>query len=137
MGDVSNAALSILTVSIDAHRGRPKGAPVICRIWRGWTTRANADAYESVVRGEVIPGIEARRIAGFQHIDLMRRELDDEVEFVTLMWFDDVDSIKAFVGEDYEISHVPAAARAVLARHDNRSAHYQVLDRRPQPSDPS
>jgi heme-degrading monooxygenase HmoA len=101
-------------------------------MWRGWTTRANADAYESVVRGEVIPGIEAMHIAGFRHIDLMRRELDDEVEFVTLMWFDDVESIKAFVGEDYEVSHVPPAARAVLARHDERSSHYQVLDRRSQ-----
>jgi hypothetical protein len=67
----------------------------------------------------------------------MRRELDDEVEFVTLMWFDDVESIKAFVGEDYEVSHVPPAARAVLARYDERSAHYQVLDRRPQPAGPS
>jgi hypothetical protein len=50
------------------------------------------------------------------------------------MWFDDIDSIKAFVGEDYAISHVPAAARAVLARHDERSMHYLVVDRRPQPS---
>jgi heme-degrading monooxygenase HmoA len=87
-----------------------------------------------VVRGEVIPGIEAMHIAGFRHIDLMRRELDDEVEFVTLMWFDDVESIKAFVGEDYEVSHVPPAARAVLARHDERSTHYRVLDRRSQPT---
>ena len=47
-----------------------------------------------------------------------------------LIWFDDVDSIKAFVGGDYEVSHVPPAAGAVLARHDERSAHYEVLDRR-------
>lgn len=106
---------------------------MICRIWRGWTTHENADAYESVVRGEVIPGIEAMRIPGFRHIDLMRRALDTEVEFLTAMWFDDIDSIKAFVGDDYSISHVPAAARAVLARHDERSAHYLVLDRRSQP----
>jgi hypothetical protein len=108
---------------------------MICRLWRGWATPANADAYESVVREEVIPGIEAMNIAGFRHIDLMRRELSDEVEFVTLMWFDDIDSVKAFVGEDYEVSHVPAAARAVLARHDERSAHFEVLDRRPQRGD--
>lgn len=30
---------------------------MICRIWRGWTTPDNADAYERVVRGQVIPGI--------------------------------------------------------------------------------
>ncbi len=107
---------------------------MICRIWRGWTTPANANAYESVVRGEVIPDIEAMGIAGFRHIDLMRRDLGDEVEFVTIMWFDDLDSIKAFVGDDYAVSHVPAAARAVLARFDERAAHYEVVDRRTQPA---
>ncbi len=109
---------------------------MICRIWRGWATRENADAYESIVRGEVIPGIEAMRIPGFRHIDLMRRELDDEVEFLTAMWFDDVESIKAFVGEDYSVSHVPPAARAVLARFDERFAHYDVLEDRPQGGQP-
>lgn len=73
------------------------------------------------------------RIPGFQHIDLMRRELENEVEFLTAMWSDDVESIKAFVGENYEVSHVPPAARAVLARFDERSAHYTVVERRPQP----
>jgi hypothetical protein len=107
---------------------------MICRIWRGWATRENADAYESIVRGQVIPGIEAMGIPGFRHIDLMRRDLDGEVEFLTAMWFDDIDSIKAFVGEDYEVSHVPPAARAVLAHFDDRSAHYAVLERRAQTS---
>ena len=105
---------------------------MICRLWRGWTTPDNADAYERIVRGEVIPGIEARRIPGFRHIDLMRREDGGEVEFVTLMWFDNMDSIKAFVGDDHEVAHVPDAARAVLARFDARAAHFEVLDRREQ-----
>jgi hypothetical protein len=105
---------------------------VICRLWRGWTTPNNADAYERIVHHEVIPGIEARKIPGFLHIDLMRRELVDEVEFQTLMWFDSLDSIKAFVGEDYGVSHVPGAARAVLSRFDERAAHYEVIDRREQ-----
>jgi hypothetical protein len=105
---------------------------MICRIWRGWTTPANAEAYERAVRGEVIPGIEARRIPGFEHIDLMRRDLGDEVEFQTIMWFDHLQSIVDFVGEDYSVSHVPPAARAVLSRFDARAAHYEVIDRRPQ-----
>src|SRR5687768_15808528 len=105
---------------------------MICRLWRGWTTPENANAYERLVRGEVIPGIEARRIAGFQHIDLMKRELDDEVEFQTLMWFDSLDAIIAFMGEDYAVSHVPPAARAVLKRFDSRAAHFEVIDRREQ-----
>lgn len=105
---------------------------MICRLWRGWTTTENADAYERVVRGQVIPGIEARHIPGFRHIDLMKRELEGEVEFQTLMWFDSLDAIKDFMGEDYAASHVPADARAVLKRFDDRAAHYEVIDRRKQ-----
>ena len=105
---------------------------MICRVWRGWTTPQNADSYQRIVHSEVIPGIEARQIPGFLHIDLMRRDLGDEVEFQTCMWFDNLDSIKAFVGDDYSVSHVPDAARAVLKRFDERAAHYEVIDRRPQ-----
>ncbi|MEV7891947.1 antibiotic biosynthesis monooxygenase [Streptomyces sp. NPDC002817] len=105
---------------------------MICRVWRGWTTKANADAYERIVRGQVIPGIEARRIPGFRSIDLMRRERESDVEFVTLMWFDNLASVQAFMGEDYEQAHVPAAAQAVLSDFDERSAHFEVLDRRRQ-----
>lgn len=105
---------------------------MIARIWRGWTTPAEAAAYERIVRGEVIPGIEARRIPGFRHIDLMRREDGDEVEFLTVMWFDSLEDVKGFVGEDHEVAHVPPAARAVLARFDERVAHYEVIDRREQ-----
>jgi heme-degrading monooxygenase HmoA len=105
---------------------------MICRLWRGWTTPENADAYERIVRGEVIPGIEARRIPGFRHIDLMRRDLVEEVEFQTLMWFDSLDAIKAFMGDDYAVSHVPAPAQAVLKRFNSNAAHYEVIDRREQ-----
>ena len=105
---------------------------MICRLWRGRTTPDNADAYERIVRREVIPGIEARRIPGFRHIDLMHREIGGEIEFMTLMWFDSLDAVKAFVGDDHEVAHVPDAARAVLARFDQRVAHFEVLDRRPQ-----
>ena len=105
---------------------------MICRLWRGWTTPENADAYERIVRREVIPGIEARRIPGFVHIDLMKRDTAEGVEFQTLMWFDSLDAIIAFVGEDYSVSHVPDAARAVLERFDSHAAHYEVIDRRAQ-----
>ena len=106
----------------------------LCRIWRGWAEPGCADAYQELVWRTVIPEmIEARRIPGFREIDLLRRDLGHEVEFMTIMWFDDVDAVKAFVGEDYEASHVPPAARALLTRWDERATHYDVLDRRVQP----
>ena len=71
---------------------------MICRLWRGWTTPEDAETYERIVRTQVIPGIEARRISGFLHIDLMKRDLDGKIEFQTLMWFDTLDSILRFHG---------------------------------------
>ena len=105
---------------------------MICRLWRGWTTPVNAPAYEEIVRGEVIPEIEARRIPGFISIDLLRRPVEDGFEFATLMWFEDLAAVKAFVGEDYEVAHVPGRARQVLSRFEARSAHFEVIDRRQQ-----
>ena len=105
---------------------------MICRLWRGWTTPENADEYERIVRTEVIPAVEARKIPGFRHIDLMKRDIGGEIEFQTLMWFDHLDAIKAFMGEDYTVSHVPPEARAVLNSFDDRAAHFEIIDRREQ-----
>ena len=105
---------------------------MICRIWRGWTTEENGPRYEAIVRGDVIPGIESRHIPGLLSIDLMKRSVSNEIEFLTAMWFADIGSVKSFVGEDYEVAQVPEQARAVLSRFDERSAHFEVLDRREQ-----
>jgi heme-degrading monooxygenase HmoA len=100
---------------------------VIARIWRGWTTPENADAYQRIVSQEVLPGIAARGLDGYHGAYLLRRELDGEVEFATILLFDSLDQVRAFAGEDYEAAYVPPQARAVLARFDQRSAHYQTL----------
>lgn len=99
---------------------------MISRIWHGWTTRDNADAYEALLKREVFVGIRKRSIPGFQSIQLLRREFDAEVEFVTVMWFDSLESVRIFAGEDYEAAVVPPAARALLSRFDARSQHYEV-----------
>lgn len=99
---------------------------MIARVWRGWTTPENADAYERVLLGTVIPGIAAKNVAGYREIRVLRREADGEVEFQTIMLFDSLDAVRAFAGEDYEAAYVPPVARAVLARFDERSAHFEV-----------
>lgn len=100
---------------------------MIKRVWRGYTTSENADAYASLLDSFVFPGIEAKRIPGYRGIELLRREVGDEVEFTTVMTFDSIDNVIAFQGEDYEVAYVPAEARAILKRWDQRSAHHQVV----------
>jgi hypothetical protein len=103
---------------------------MICRMWHGWTTPANADAYEQLLRTEIFDGIAARGIHGYHGIELLRRPAADVVEFVTLMWFESVDAVRAFAGPDYEVAVVPPTARALLERFDARSAHYEVRQAR-------
>jgi heme-degrading monooxygenase HmoA len=99
---------------------------MISRIWHGWTTPENADAYEALLKREIFTGIQNRNIPGYRGIQLLRRQLTDEVEFVTEMWFDSLDAVRLFAGEDYEVAVVPAKARELLARFDARSQHYEV-----------
>ena len=99
---------------------------MISRIWHGWTSLENAEAYESLLKSEIFLGIENRQIAGFKGIHLFRRNIGNEVEFVTIMWFDSVDAVRAFAGEDYEVAVVPPKARALLSRFDAYSQHYEV-----------
>jgi antibiotic biosynthesis monooxygenase (ABM) superfamily enzyme len=103
---------------------------MISRLWHGWTVPANADAYEQLLKREIFSGIVGRAIPGFRTIELLRRDFGDMVEFVTIMWFDSVDAVRVFAGQDYEAAVVPPAARALLARFDARSAHYDVRERR-------
>ena len=102
---------------------------MIGRIWHGYTTHESADIYENLLKEEIFINIRNRHIPGFQEIQLMRRDLVNEVEFVTIMCFDDIESVKTFAGEEYEMAVVPPKARAVLSRFDDRSQHYEVREK--------
>lgn len=98
---------------------------MIARLWHGWALPENADAYERLLRSEVLPGIH--RIPGHRGAYLLRREREGRVEFATITLFDDLDAVRAFAGEDYEAAVVPPAARALLDEFEERSAHFEVL----------
>jgi heme-degrading monooxygenase HmoA len=84
---------------------------MISRIWHGWTRRENADAYEALLRSEIFQGITQRSIPGYRGIHLLRRDVEEEVEFVTIMWFDSLEAVRVFAGDDYEVAVVPPKAR--------------------------
>ncbi|MGZ4788230.1 MAG: antibiotic biosynthesis monooxygenase family protein [Terriglobales bacterium] len=98
---------------------------MITRIWHGWTSHDNANKYEQLLRSEVLPGIH--RVPGFQGAHLLRRNAGEEVEFVTLCYFDNLDSVRAFAGDDYTVAVVPPEARKLLNRFDQTSEHYETV----------
>ncbi len=99
---------------------------MIARIWHGWTSLGNADAYEALLRSEIFVGIHGRHIAGFRSVELLRRTIGSEVEFITVMHFDSIEAVREFAGDDYDAAVVPPKARELLCRFDQRSQHYEI-----------
>lgn len=99
---------------------------MISRIWHGYTTPENADPYEALLKEEVFTGIKNRKIAGYRGIQLLRRELPHETEFITIMCFDSREAVIKFAGEDYEAAVVIEKAKKLLSRYDKRSQHYDI-----------
>lgn len=97
---------------------------MIIRIWYGKALAANADNYEQLLRTTVFPSIEAKNIKGFKGIQLIRREELDHVEFGTIMWFDSLEAVKAYAGDQYEIANVSDKAKEFLSDYDKIVKHY-------------
>jgi len=99
---------------------------MISRVWHGWTTPANADAYEALLKSEIFTGIRNRQVTGYRGNHLLRRNLGNEVEFVTVMWFDSTEAVRAFAGGTVKLLLSHRRPRALLSRFDARSQHYEV-----------
>ena len=104
---------------------------MILRLWRGWTTSEKADRYEELIATAIFPGIAARAIPELDGLELFRRPIVGEVEFMTLMRFKSWEAVKDFAGPNWEVSVVPPAARAVFDRFDEKAAHYESRVARP------
>ena len=99
---------------------------MVARIWHGYTTPENADAYENFLKKEFLPAVEAKKIPGYKRFELLRKNRTDEISFITIMWFESIDHIRSFAGDDYEKAVVHPKAQALLKRYDSVSEHYEV-----------
>jgi antibiotic biosynthesis monooxygenase (ABM) superfamily enzyme len=97
---------------------------MITRLWRGWTTIDNANAYERFLLDELFPSM--RDIPGFRGADVLRRAEHEEVAFVTVTRFDSLDAIRAFAGDDYETPVLEPQALALLSRYERRALHFDT-----------
>ncbi len=100
---------------------------MISRIWHGYTSHEHTNVYQSLLEAEIFPHIKSRNIRGFRGIQLLKRKINDETEFITVMLFDSIEAVKDFAGEHYEQAVVPANAQKILKRFDATSQHYEVI----------
>ena len=99
---------------------------MIVRIWQGWTKRADAKAYEELLRTEIFPSIAARNVAGYHGAELFIRADGDEVEFVTLLRFHSMDAVKEFAGPDETKPVIYPKAEALITRME-QARHYRIV----------
>jgi heme-degrading monooxygenase HmoA len=102
---------------------------VIARVWHGWMKPEDADKYEAHLRPELLPGVS--KMKGFAGSYLLRRVVDDEVEFVTILLWESIDGIKEMAGPDYETAMIPEERKKYLKRFDAKAAHFEVVEKRP------
>ena len=74
---------------------------MIARIWRGYTTHANAEAYAAALQAEILPGI--MKVPGYRGSYLLKRLYGEEVEFVTVMLWESLESLSAFAGPKLKV----------------------------------
>jgi len=99
---------------------------MVARIWKGYTSPKDADAYESFLKTEFMPAVEKKKIAGYKRFQLLRKNEGGDVAFITIMGFDNLEQIKSFAGDDYEKAVVHPTAQALLKRFDHRSEHLEL-----------
>lgn len=97
---------------------------MIARVWKGWTSTENADAYEKILREVVYPGLQT--IEGYVGGYILRHDNQAETEFVTMNLFDSLDAVKAFAGPDYETPVFEPEARHLLSKVEPIARHYDV-----------
>lgn len=98
---------------------------MIARVWTGVVRVADAGAYADYVRRTGFA--EYARTAGNLGAWMLRRDDDDRSELVTLSFWESLDAIKAFAGEDIEAAVLyPEDERYLIEASTVR--HYEVAD---------
>jgi heme-degrading monooxygenase HmoA len=101
-------------------------ARMIARTWRGWTAAADADAYVDYLNETGLK--EYRETPGNRGAWLLRRMDGDRAEFVTLTFWDDMDAVRRFAGEDPDRAvYYPEDERFLVEREDTVS-HYDLIE---------
>ncbi len=102
---------------------------MVVRIWRGRVPREKADVYAKFLAERAVP--DYRSVPGCLAVYVLRRDLEEAVEFTTLTLWRDLEAIRAFAGEEYERAKYYPEDRAFLLAFPPFVEHYQVVAKAP------
>ena len=99
---------------------------MICRMWKGWTSINNADKYSDLFKEKIVERV-TKGISGFKGVNLLRNKGDNEVEFTTVFWFDSIEAVIQFAGNNYSQAVIPEEVDKLMIRYENVVQHHEVL----------
>jgi heme-degrading monooxygenase HmoA len=100
---------------------------MIARIWRGTTAADRAEEYLQYIRDTGVP--DYRNTPGNHGVQILMRTHDDRTDFTILSYWDSMDAIKAFAGDDPEVSrYYPEDDKYLIEKHPNVE-HHEVVTR--------
>ena len=97
---------------------------MIARIWHGYTKPEQANSYEAKLKPELLPGMS--KIPGYKGGIVLRRDLGDEIEFITIMVWESIEKLQAVAGPNYAVAIIPEDRLKYLSRYDKESEHYEI-----------
>jgi heme-degrading monooxygenase HmoA len=99
---------------------------MIARTWRGWTSAGDADTYVDYLHETGLK--EYRETPGNRGAWILRRIEGERAEFVTLTFWDDMEAVRRFAGEQPERAvYYPEDERFLVDREDTVS-HFELIE---------
>lgn len=98
---------------------------MIARIWRGVTPKSKADEYAEHQNKTGVTDYLATE--GNLGVHIFRRTEGDVGHFLVLTFWDSVESIKKFAGEDYEKARYYPDDAKYLLEFPEKVEHYEVM----------
>jgi heme-degrading monooxygenase HmoA len=100
---------------------------MIARIWRGTTAADRAEEYLQYIRDTGVS--DYRNTPGNHGVQILMRTHDDRTDFTILSYWDSMDAIKAFAGDDPEVSrYYPEDDEYLIEKHP-KVEHHEVVTR--------
>lgn len=99
---------------------------MIARHWKGIVKRDDADRYLTHLEHHTIATVSS--IDGFRRVTVLRREVEQGVEFLVVTEWDSIEAIKKFAGESAEVAVVPLTAQVMMVSYDTEAVHYEIVE---------
>ena len=100
---------------------------MIVRMWHGRVPTEKAAAYRAFLNARAIPDYQS--VPGNLGVYILERPEGDVTHFITLTYWESLDAIRAFAGEDVEKAKYYPEDKDYLLEFEPRVVHYEVVGR--------